>query len=889
MAKKPPVHVVARVDGWAVVREGNDRATSVRQTQAEAAREGRDIARRHETGFLLHGKDGRIREHNDYGSGQHPQEGASTGQATEDFAPGTQALGEPATNEEGQTVQRTTDEHGGIVETAFDEEGDVVEENFVGSVADLPGAEGYEETTEEEGITKRVVKDDSGVLIEVRIGPDGSVLDLQIPPGTEKVEETAQQVGQAVQGAHDSAEQATDQAQATTGQAQQDDVGGATRQTRDTVGQATEQADQATQGGAGQQAQDAAGQVTDRDQGPAGQTAGQASPGGQDTSGQTARRGAGGQRRDEEQAEGQGPNATPVARRKAGEMGVDLSQTEGTGSDGRITAKDVTSMAGGAQERADGGTPKQDEERRAGEQDREAEGGAQDAVGQATGQAVRGVQDTMEHVTEQARGLVGGLAGRGQQDEEKGRGGSQDTAGQAAGQARDATGGAAQHARDTAGQATRRDDQAARQGGGQQQGGGGQDPDATDAARRKAQEVGVDLSQVEGSGARGRITVNDVKTPPGPAKGGTTGEQRASGRAEQAEQGAQGTARQTAEEAGTVIGAASRGADRSAGRSSEAATDGARGAGTLEGRTADAEEVRSVTDMERDDDPFELVREGYADYEVYDQDGERIGKVGHLFLDEDDRPEYVGVETDVPDGRAVLVPAEVIPAENERRMVVSRSKSVVERGPTFGDGEEVTPELEERVRKHYGLPRSPGTEDSSGPDALTAEGQTERERGVTGAAGSGIRVGDTESGEFREHDRNVEGVSQPGSDLEDEDELRVRRSEEELRVGTREREAGNVNVRKSVRTDRERIEVPTRREEVSVERLPVQGETTETQIGEDEVSVPVVEEEAVVEKRPVAKEEIRIRKDVVEDTETVEEDVRREEIEVDDRTERRAR
>ena len=51
---------------------------------------------------------------------------------------------------------------------------------------------------------------------------------------------------------------------------------------------------------------------------------------------------------------------------------------------------------------------------------------------------------------------------------------------------------------------------------------------------------------------------------------------------------------------------------------------------------------------------------------------------------------------------------------------------------------------------------------------------------------------------------------------------------------------------------------------------------------------PVTEEEVVVEKRPVVKEEVRIRKDVVEDTEVVEEDVRREEIEVEDQTERPA-
>jgi uncharacterized protein (TIGR02271 family) len=68
--------------------------------------------------------------------------------------------------------------------------------------------------------------------------------------------------------------------------------------------------------------------------------------------------------------------------------------------------------------------------------------------------------------------------------------------------------------------------------------------------------------------------------------------------------------------------------------------------------------------------------------------------------------------------------------------------------------------------------------------------------------------------------------------------------------------------------------------------VPLEGEATEAQIGEDEISIPVTEEEVVVEKRPVAKEEIRIRKDAVQDTEVVEENVRREEVEVEDATER---
>jgi pyruvate/2-oxoglutarate dehydrogenase complex dihydrolipoamide acyltransferase (E2) component len=43
-----------------------------------------------------------------------------------------------------------------------------------------------------------------------------------------------------------------------------------------------------------------------------------------------------------------------------------------------------------------------------------------------------------------------------------------------------------------------------------QQGGGGKEPNATQAAVQRAEELGVDLSQVEGTGSEGRITVKDV-------------------------------------------------------------------------------------------------------------------------------------------------------------------------------------------------------------------------------------------------------------------------------------------------------------------------------------------------------------------------------------------
>jgi uncharacterized protein (TIGR02271 family) len=341
----------------------------------------------------------------------------------------------------------------------------------------------------------------------------------------------------------------------------------------------------------------------------------------------------------------------------------------------------------------------------------------------------------------------------------------------------------------------------------------------------------------------------------------------------------------------TTAGSASEGADQPADRSGREATDTHPGGETLHEGTDDTKEVRGVTDEQRDD-RLGPIKERYANYEVYDRDGERLGKVNALFLDEADRPGYVGVKIGLLAARTSLIPGAVVMAEDERRrLVISRPKGVVQDGPSFEDADEVTLEFEERVHHHYGLPSAPSTEGRGGYDPLaSAEGQASGRQGDdSGAVGPGMRMGDTESGEFRGHGREPEGVSQPGSDLQDRDELRVQRSEEELRVGTREREAGSVNVRKRVRVDREQVRVPTRREEVTVERVPVEGEASEAQIGDDEIRVPVTREEVVVEKRPVVKEEIRLRKEVVEDTEMVEQDVRREEVEIDDETTRRDR
>jgi uncharacterized protein (TIGR02271 family) len=252
--------------------------------------------------------------------------------------------------------------------------------------------------------------------------------------------------------------------------------------------------------------------------------------------------------------------------------------------------------------------------------------------------------------------------------------------------------------------------------------------------------------------------------------------------------------------------------------------------------------------MEERSDRFTAIEDQYAGYEVFDQVGEKIGKVDDLFVDESEQPEYIGVKMGFLGTRSTLIPWEAVSSTDDegRAITVATDKATAKDGPVFDDDKEITPEFENEVYSYYGLQRSETTDE---PGAY-------------------------------------ETYQDAAPSTTDEDELRVQRSEEELAAGTREREAGQLKVRKRVRTDREQIEVPTRHEEVSVERVPVSGEATEAEIGEDEVVVPVTEEEVVVGKRAVAKEEVRIRKDVVEDTEVVEEDVRREEIDVEDATER---
>jgi len=110
---------------------------------------------------------------------------------------------------------------------------------------------------------------------------------------------------------------------------------------------------------------------------------------------------------------------------------------------------------------------------------------------------------------------------------------------------------------------------------------------------------------------------------------------------------------------------------------------------------------------------------------------------------------------------------------------------------------------------------------------------------------------------------------------------RLTRSAEELRIGKRMVQAGEVRVSKHVETEHVTQTVPRERERVTVERRPASpGASTSPQIGADEIVVPVMEEEIVVEKRPVVKEELVIAKERVTEQQEVGAELRREEFDI---------
>jgi uncharacterized protein (TIGR02271 family) len=220
---------------------------------------------------------------------------------------------------------------------------------------------------------------------------------------------------------------------------------------------------------------------------------------------------------------------------------------------------------------------------------------------------------------------------------------------------------------------------------------------------------------------------------------------------------------------------------------------------------------------------------------VFDSAGEKIGKVEEIYYDEEtDQPEWIGIGTGIFGSKRVLVPVQGAELTADG-YTVPYAKDQVKDSPDI-DADEISQETEAELYAYYGLRYSEARSD-------------------TGLPAGGRQAGGKED-------------------------ERLTRSEEELKVGKRDVGAGRARIRKWVETEPVDVDVELRRETARVVREPV-GETTDAEIGEDQVEVGLRSEEPVVQKQTVAKERVGLEKDVETRRETVSDQVRKERVEVE--------
>ena len=238
----------------------------------------------------------------------------------------------------------------------------------------------------------------------------------------------------------------------------------------------------------------------------------------------------------------------------------------------------------------------------------------------------------------------------------------------------------------------------------------------------------------------------------------------------------------------------------------------------------------------------------YEDYygrTVVDRDGEKIGSISEIYEDTDTgKPEWGLVKTGLfGTGQSFVPLANANPEGDQLR--VSFTKSQVSDAPHVDAAGELSPEEEDRLYQHYGLSRS------------------------TAPSGSGLPTGEATEGQVRP----PSGLNRRSMQLR----------EEELQARKQRVQTGEVRLGKDVVTERREMDVPVTREEVFIERHPVEGRPAEGgEIGEGEqISVPVSEEQVEVDKQTRVREEVSLGKQEVQETRRVEGDVRREEASID--------
>jgi len=201
---------------------------------------------------------------------------------------------------------------------------------------------------------------------------------------------------------------------------------------------------------------------------------------------------------------------------------------------------------------------------------------------------------------------------------------------------------------------------------------------------------------------------------------------------------------------------------------------------------------------------------GWRGATVIDRDGEKVGTLKELYLDQDDRPAWAAVETGLFGMRQSFVPLEGATAMDDQ-VQVPFTKDHVKDAPNIDPETQLTEDEEDRLHDHYGAGRDDAApDDRDGPDARAEDRAEVAEDRVEATQDRAEATGDrADAGDDRAEADEVRG----------EDDA-MTRSEEELVVGTRRKVRGKARLKKYVVTEHVQRTVPVQREEVRVEYEP---------------------------------------------------------------------
>ena len=266
---------------------------------------------------------------------------------------------------------------------------------------------------------------------------------------------------------------------------------------------------------------------------------------------------------------------------------------------------------------------------------------------------------------------------------------------------------------------------------------------------------------------------------------------------------------------------------------------------------------------------------------VLDNDGDKIGSIGQVYLDDSTgEPSWVTVKTGLFGTSESFVPLDNARV-NGNDIVVAFEKEKVKGAPRVDADNNLSPEEEDNLYSYYQVGGTTGT---TGVD-------TDRSYGNEASAVGGTYDNDTVGRDTdRTTDRDAVGHDTSGPTTDD----AMTRSEEQLRVGTQTRETGRARLRKYVVTENVTQTVPVSREEVRIEREPITdanvGDATSgPDISEEEHEVVLHSEVPVVEKEAVPVERVRLDTETVTEQQTVSDEVRKEQIDVDSDADRAGR